>query len=94
MTSHRAIKFFGSLWIYSFLLLLGLGLLSVVWQPPALDTIMAALLVVCALSGAIALVLSFPQSGLPGTRCPRCGEIRQTGPQQFVGEVQGVCACR
>jgi hypothetical protein len=93
-TINRTIKVFGSLWICSGLLLPGLGLLSLVWQPPAFDTIMVALVIVCVLSGALALVLSFPQSQLPGTRCPRCGEVRRTGPGQFVGEVQGVCACR
>lgn len=93
-TINRAIKVLGSIWIYSGLALPALGLLSLVWQPPAFDTIMLVLVAVCVLAGLAALLLSYPQSRLPGTRCPRCGEIRQAGPGKFVGEVFGVCSCR
>lgn len=93
-TFSRAIKVLGSIWIYSGLALLALGLLSLLWQPPAFDTIMLTLVAVCVLAGLAVLLLSYPQSRLPGTRCPRCGEIRQVGSGKFVGEVFGVCACR
>jgi len=91
---NRAIKILGSVWIYSGLLLVSLGLLSMLWQPPAFDTIMVALVSVCVLAGLSALLLSYPQSRLPGTRCLRCGEIRRAGPGKVVGEVFGVCSCR
>jgi hypothetical protein len=93
-TFNRAIKVLGSIWIYSGLALLALGLLSLLWQPPAFDTIMLTLVAVCVLAGLAALLLSYPQSRLPGTRCPRCGEIRQASSGKFVGEVFGVCWCR
>lgn|SRR5262245_31577466 len=93
-TINRAIKILGSIWIYSGLLLPGLGLLSLLWQPPAFETIMVAIVSLCVLSGLGALLLSYPQSRMPGTKCVRCGEIRKPGPAKLVGEVFGVCSCR
>lgn len=80
----RAIKLLGSVWIYSGLLLIGLGLLSLLWQPPAFDTIMLALVSVCVLAGLGALLLSYPPVSIARDEVPplwgdspgRPGDIR------------------
>ena len=91
--AHKALNVLGSLWIFSGLLIWALVLLSAVWKPPAFETIMGALVIICGLAGFAALMLSYPQSHLPGTRCPRCGKVRREGKGGVVGEVFGVCSC-
>jgi hypothetical protein len=95
-TINRAVRILGSIWIYSFLSVPGVGLLSKFWQPAGFDTdtVLFALVIVSVLAGLGALLLSYPQSRLPGTKCLRCGEIRRAGPGGLGGEVFGVCSCR
>jgi hypothetical protein len=54
---------------------------------------MGALVIICGLAGFAAFMFSYPQSHLPGTRCPRCGKVRREGKGGVVGEVFGVCSC-